>query len=52
MTSTRDKIAAAYKRGAVDMQLYLMSKQEPPYPKPDVERYLAELGAKPTVVRL
>lgn len=48
----RDKIEAAYKRGASDMLLYLRSNSEPPFPKPDVERYLAELENQPTVARL
>jgi len=48
----RDKIEAAYNRGASDMLLYLRSKPEAPFPKPDAERYLAELDKQPTVVRL
>lgn len=47
----RGKIEAAYKRGASDMMLYLRSNTEPPFPKPDVERYFAELEKIPTVVK-
>lgn len=49
--STRDEIAAAYKRGVADATLYLLSKTEPPHPKPSVERYLDELAKKPLVAR-
>lgn len=43
----RDKIAAAYKRGVSDAYIYKMGG-----PKPDVERYLAELNKRPTVAKL
>lgn len=48
----RDAIKAAYKRGASDATLHLRVNDPAKFPKPDVERYLAELDKRPTVVKL
>lgn len=48
----RQAIIDAYKRGASDATLYLRANDPAKFPKPDVDRYLADLDKRPTVVRL